>query len=85
MTTWCVRNDVFDSELVDEGFISLGWDDVGDLRQYGDSQDAIREGLQRTLPDAAPGALIPRQSSRCRHDRLRREGRHCGAVARGPE
>ncbi len=57
MTTWCVRNDVFDSKLLDEGFISLGWDDVGDLRQYGDSQDALREGLQRTLPDAAPRSL----------------------------
>ena len=35
----------------------MGWDDVGDLRQYGDSQDAIREGMRRTLPDAAPGSL----------------------------
>ena len=30
---WGIHNDTLTSELVDEGFASIGWDDVGDLRK----------------------------------------------------
>lgn len=56
MTMWVVRNDQFDAELLDRGFVSIGWDDVGALTALGDDPSRIREGLERAYPGAKPRA-----------------------------
>jgi len=49
-----VHNDSLTSELVDEGFISVGWDDLPDLSSIPDG----REGLKFALSDLSPDAKV---------------------------
>ena len=42
---WGIHNDTLTHELVDEGFISIGWDGLGDLTQIRRG----REGLKKAL------------------------------------
>lgn len=56
-TMWGIHNDIFGQELVDEGFISVGWNPMGDLRAIGDDQHAMKTKLAATYPDAKPGAI----------------------------
>ena len=49
---WMIRNDEFPaSELVAGGFISIGWDRVGDLVSIGDDQVAIRRIVREMYPE----------------------------------
>lgn len=50
MNIWGIHNDTLTSELVDEGFVSLGWDEVGDLRDVPNG----REGLKQLLAGFYP-------------------------------
>ena len=54
MNVWGVHNDSLTSELVDEGFISVGWDDLPDLSSIPDG----REGLKFALSDLSPDAKV---------------------------
>lgn len=54
MNTWGVHNNALTTELVDEGFISLGWDHLPDLATI----PAGREGLKRALSEAEPDAKV---------------------------
>lgn len=57
-TVWGIHNDVIPaSELVAEGFISVGWDEIGDLREIGDDQAALKVAVAAANPDAKPGAI----------------------------
>lgn len=47
MRVWGIHNDTLTTELVNEGFISIGWDMVGDLTMIPDG----REGLKRALAE----------------------------------
>ena len=49
-----MHNDSLTSELVDEGFISVGWDDLPDLSSIPDG----REGLKFALSDLSPDAKV---------------------------
>lgn len=40
MNIWGVHNNTLTTELVDEGFISLGWDNLGDLKSIGEGGKA---------------------------------------------
>lgn len=53
---WGIHNDVFSTELVDDGFVSIGWGDVGDIRNIGRDRAALKAALQGALPDAKIGA-----------------------------
>lgn len=55
---WGIHNDrIPAAELVAGGFISIGWDEVGDVRAIGNDQAALKTALAGSRPDAKPGAL----------------------------
>lgn len=51
-----VRNDRQSAELLERGFVAIGWDEIGDARQYGDDPGRIRDAITRSLPGHSPGA-----------------------------
>jgi len=57
VTTWGIRNDLFGEELFTEGFVSIGWGELGDLAVIGSDQESLKAALVRAYPDAKPGAI----------------------------
>lgn len=56
-TMWGIHNDVFGSELIGQGFISVGWEAVPELRTSGDDMPRIKERVRAAHPTAKPGAV----------------------------
>lgn len=56
-TLWGVHNDQPQLGLVENGFISIGWNEVGDLRAVGDDRDAMKARVAAAYPSAKPGAI----------------------------
>jgi restriction system protein len=56
-STWGIHNDTLTSELVDDGFVSVGWDELGDLREIGLDRDSLRAKLTATFPSKKPRAI----------------------------
>lgn len=54
---WGIHNDTLTTELVDEGFVSIGWDQLGDLRAVGTDRDTLKAKLTETYPDKKPRAI----------------------------
>jgi restriction system protein len=54
---WGVHNDTLDTDLVDGGFVSIGWDPLGDLRQIGSSREDLKAALTNTYPSKKPRAI----------------------------
>ncbi|AEG43161.1 restriction endonuclease [Isoptericola variabilis] len=54
---WGVHNDTLTTELVEGGFISIGWDSVRDLREIPGGRDGLKDELSRVSPDAKPRAI----------------------------
>jgi restriction system protein len=55
---WGIHNDTLASELVDGGFVSIGWDELNyDLRTIGSSRDHIKAALGPVFPDRKPNAI----------------------------
>ncbi|HEY4534362.1 MAG TPA: restriction endonuclease [Enteractinococcus sp.] len=54
---WGIHNDTLTTELVDEGFVSIGWDDAGDLQRIPDGREGLKAKLDALLPDAKPRAV----------------------------
>lgn len=55
---WGVHNDTLTSELIDGGFVSIGWDDLNyDLRSIGPSRDDIKAALGPVFPERKPNAI----------------------------
>lgn len=57
MNIWGVHNNTLTTELVDEGFISLGWDNLGDLRSIGGGREGLKSALTEAEPDAKPRSI----------------------------
>lgn len=57
MTMWGIHNDSMGDELVSHGFVSLGWDEIGDLRAIGDDRELLKAELRQRYPGAKPGAI----------------------------
>ena len=58
MTMWGIHNDTLTHELVDQGFISIGWDDVNrDLRTISDGRAGLKAALAVAHPDAKPRGI----------------------------
>lgn len=57
MTIWGIHNDESSLDLLSGGFISVGWDEVGDLRQIGNDRDLMKRVVSRVFPEAKPGAI----------------------------
>lgn len=57
-TVWGIHNDTIPAaQLVEQGFISLGWDELGDLRQIGDDQDGMKAAVSSAYPSTKAGAI----------------------------
>lgn len=56
-TIWGIHNDTLGAELVEKGFVSIGWEEVPDLRSLGEDRDRLKDLVRRTFPAAKPGAI----------------------------
>ena len=54
---WGIHNDRPELELIDNGFVSVGWDRIGDLRRLGPEREAIKAALAGAYPKAGPRAV----------------------------
>lgn len=55
---WGLHNDKFAAPtLVTEGYVSIGWDRIDDLRLIGDDQAAVKVTVQSAYPHNKPGAI----------------------------
>ena len=55
-TVWGLHNDHPELGLVENGFVSISWEDLGDLRRLGPDREAFKAALERHYPRAKPGA-----------------------------
>jgi restriction system protein len=53
---WGIHNDT-NLDLVGGGFISIGWDALGDLRLLGADRESLKERLAAAYPEVKPGAI----------------------------
>lgn len=54
---WGVHNDQPQLDLVANGFISIGWSEMGDLAAVGNDKDAMKAKVAAVYPDIKPGAI----------------------------
>jgi restriction system protein len=54
---WGLHNNHPDLGLVEEGFVSVGWDELGDLATLDASRDAFKAALREAYPDYKEGAV----------------------------
>lgn len=57
MAVFGVHNDALTDELIDGGFVSIGWDEIGDLRQVGLAREQLKAALTAAYPDDKPRAI----------------------------
>lgn len=57
MTVWGVHNDHPELDLIGNGFVGIGWDDVGDLTSIGSDKEALKKRIAEIRPGAKPGAI----------------------------
>ncbi len=56
-TIWGIHNDQPALDLLTGGFVSVGWDEIGDLRQYKGASKELKEQVSATYSAAKPGAI----------------------------
>lgn len=54
---WGIHNDSYGQELIDDGYVSIGWPGVGDLRAIGNDQARMRDAVAAEYPGKKPGAI----------------------------
>lgn len=54
---WGIHNDAIGAELVEKGFISIGWEEIPDLRTIGDDRERLKDLVRRTYTNIKPGAV----------------------------
>lgn len=52
-----IHNDALSVELIDGGFVSIGWDNVSDLREVGLAREELKAVLTGAYPDTKPRAI----------------------------
>ncbi|MCT1477460.1 restriction endonuclease [Microbacterium sp. p3-SID336] len=57
MNVWGVHNNVLTNELTDEGFISIGWDELGGLTEVLGGREGLKSRLSELEPDAKPRSI----------------------------
>jgi restriction system protein len=57
VTLWGIHNDRPELGLHAGGFVSVGWDRLGDLRAVGADRDSLKSALAAAYPDAKPRAI----------------------------
>lgn len=54
---WGVHNDTLRMQLVEGGFVSIAWDELGDLRTIGTSREALKAALTSAYPERKAQAI----------------------------
>lgn len=54
---WGIHNDESSLDLVQEGFVSIGWEELGDLSAMPTDRESLKLRLAATYPTAKPGAI----------------------------
>ncbi|WP_216404698.1 hypothetical protein [Arcanobacterium phocae] len=54
---WGIHNDTLFDKLIEEGFISIGWEKIGDLRFIANDQVKMREAIKRAFSAEKPSAF----------------------------
>jgi len=54
---WGIHNDRLTDELIQGGFISIGWDGTGDLTEIRNGRDGIKSVLSEMQPDSSPMSI----------------------------
>jgi restriction system protein len=54
---WGIHNDQSALDLIDGGFVSIGWSELGDLTGVAPDREELKERLVAAYPDAKPGAI----------------------------
>ncbi len=57
MTVWGIHNDRPELDLVGNGFVGIGWPEMGDLTDIGPDKDELKKRVAEAYPDAKPGAI----------------------------
>ncbi len=57
MNVWGVHNNALTTELTDEGFISIGWDELGALTDISGGREGLKARLTELNPDAKPRSI----------------------------
>lgn len=57
VNVWGVHNDSLTTELVDNGFISVGWDALGALTSILEGREGLKVALSSLSPDAKPRSI----------------------------
>jgi len=55
--TWGIHNDTLTTELLDGHFVSIGWDELPDLRTISGGRDGLKVALATAYPDKKPRAI----------------------------
>lgn len=56
-TVWGLHNDESSLDLLEDGFVSIGWDEIGDLAIIGPDRDKLKAAVSSAYPEAKPGAI----------------------------
>ncbi|KQV75772.1 restriction endonuclease [Aeromicrobium sp. Root344] len=56
-TMWGIHNDALGAELVEKSFVSIGWEEIPDLRTIGGDRSLLKDVVRRTYPHIKPGAV----------------------------
>lgn len=54
---WGIHNRAHSLDLVGDGFVAVGWEELGDLSELSLDRDALKLLVAKTFPDAKPGAI----------------------------
>jgi len=57
LTLWGIHNDCPELGLHEGGFVSVGWDRLGDLRRVGTDRESLKAALAVAYADAKPRAI----------------------------
>ncbi len=57
MAVFGVHNDALSAELIDGGFVSIGWDSISDLREAGLAREELKAALAVAYSDTKPRAI----------------------------
>lgn len=56
-TIWGIHNDALGAELIEQGFVSIGWEEIPDLRTIQRDRASLKDLVRRTYPHIKPGAV----------------------------
>src|SRR5262245_3110014 len=57
MTMWGIHNNQPQIDQVTNGFVAIGWDELGDLGTIGDDKHAMQARVAETYPETKQGAV----------------------------